>query len=199
MGRKLVPIGGKKPQMRRAAKNGWSKAKASEFLSVLGETLNVSEAVRRSGLSSVAVYRRRKTDAAFRAGWLDAVSEAYRRLELVLLERAFNGTEKVIRRRDGSEERMREYPNDLALRLLRMHRETAVEAEADEAMSPGELDEIRERVIRKLERLKARDEGQEAGPGEAGSQQLRNRDGRGPAAEPGIAGSEAEGRPSSDR
>jgi hypothetical protein len=38
-------------------------------------------------------YRRRKADAAFRAGWLEAIGVAYQRLELVLLDRAFNGTE----------------------------------------------------------------------------------------------------------
>jgi hypothetical protein len=43
-------------------------------------------------------YRRRKTDAAFRAGWLEAIGVAYQRLELVLLDRAFNGTEKLVRR-----------------------------------------------------------------------------------------------------
>ena len=188
MGRRLVPVGGKMPQMRPAAKNAWSNAKAQVFLSVLADTLNVSEAVRQSGLSSVAVYRRRKTDAAFRAGWLDAVGEAYRKLELVLLERAFNGTEKIVRRRDGSEERMREYPDSLALQLLKMHRGTAVESETDEAMSPGELDDIRERVIRKLQRLKARDEATEAGP-----QQLRDGNRGGAAAEPGLSRSAAEG------
>ena len=30
-------------------------------------------------------YRHRKTDAAFRAAWLDAIAIAYQRLELVLL------------------------------------------------------------------------------------------------------------------
>jgi hypothetical protein len=67
-------------------------------------------------------------DAAFRAGWIEAVGTAYQRLELVLLDRAFNGTEKLITRRDGSEERMVEYSNQLGLALLKMHRDTAGEA-----------------------------------------------------------------------
>ena len=37
-----------------------------------------------------------------------ALAGAYERFELVLLERFFNGTEKVVVRKDGSEERMRE-------------------------------------------------------------------------------------------
>lgn len=154
--RKMVPIGGSKPQMRRASARSWSAARGQEFLSVLAETLNVSEACRVTGMSSVVVYRRRKSDAAFRAGWAGSIAEAYRRLELVLLERAFNGVEKVVRRRDGSEERFREYANDLALRLLKMHRETALESEAELDTPTEDVDEIRERLIRKLLRLKKR-------------------------------------------
>ena len=115
-------------------------------------------------------YRRRKLDAAFRPGWIDAIAAAYTRLELVLLDRAFNGTEKVMIRRDGSEERMREYPNHIGLRLLQMHRDTAIEADHEPAAD--DVDEIRERLVRKLQRMKKRDENQEEQ--EAGSQQLRS-------------------------
>ena len=93
-------------------------------------------------------------DAAFRAGWLEAVGVAYQRLELVLLDRAFNGVEKVVTRRDGSEERMVEYSNQLALALLKMHRDTAVEASTE--VPPEDLDELRKRLIGKFERLKKR-------------------------------------------
>ena len=105
-------------------------------------------------------YRRRKMDAAFRAGWMEAIAAAYQRLALVLLDRAFNGIEKVVRRRDGSEERMLEYSNQLGLTLLKMHRETATEASTE--LAPADIDEIRERLVRKLQRLKKRDEEQEA-------------------------------------
>ena len=167
MGRKLVLVGGKKPQIRKAPARSWSKARARDFLTVLAETLNVSEACRRSGVAMTVAYRRRKMDAAFRAAWLDAVATAYQRLELVLLNRAFNGTEKVVKRRDGSEERMLEYSNQLGLTLLKMHRDTATEAEPE--MAADEVAEIRERIIKKLQRLKRRDEEENA----AGLQQLR--------------------------
>ena len=158
MGRKsgLTLVGARKPQLRKKAPRDWTAAKAREFLTALGETCNVSEACRSSGVSVTAAYRRRKSDAAFRAGWLEAVAAAYQRLELVLLDRAFNGTEKVIRRRDGSEERMLEYSNQLGLTLLKMHRDTAVEAATE--YQPEHVDEIRERVIQKLRRLKLRHE-----------------------------------------
>lgn len=158
--KRMTLVAAAKPQLRKRAKRDWSKAKARKFLTVLGETCNVSEACRRSRVPMTVAYRRRKMDASFRAEWADAIADAYRRLELVLLERAFDGTERVVIRRDGSEERMREYPNHIALRLLQMHRETA--AEAEDEMPEEDADEIRERLVRKLQRMKKRDEEQEA-------------------------------------
>jgi hypothetical protein len=80
---------------------------------------------------------------------------AYQQLELVLLERAFNGTEKLVTTRAGTAATMREYSNQLGLALLKMHRETAVEAEFE--LPPDEMEELRERLVRKLQRLKERD------------------------------------------
>lgn len=105
-------------------------------------------------MSTSAVYKRRQRNAAFRAAWGEAIAVAYRRLELVLLERAFNGTDKVVTRKDGSEERVREYPNSIALQLLKMHKDTAEKAEREPA--PGELEELRGKLQRKIERLRQR-------------------------------------------
>lgn len=151
----LMLTGGKKAQRRKPSSRNWSKAKESRFLSVLGETCNVSAACAGAGVSVSHAYRRRKADAGFRAGWAEAISIAYHRLELVLLERALNGTEKVIVKVDGREERMREYPNAIALTLLRLHRDTAIEAEAE--VEPDDVEEIRERILAKLERLRERE------------------------------------------
>ena len=159
-GKELVLVGGEKPQVRKASKRDWTRARETEFLSVLAETCNVAEACRQTGVSDTSAYRRKKTDAAFRAGWLEAISTAYQRLELVLLDRAFNGVEKVITRRDGSEERMVEYSNQLGLTLLKMHRDTAVEASTE--ILPENIEEIRERLITKLQRLRKRFEAEDA-------------------------------------
>ena len=156
----MTLVAAARPQLKKKAKRDWSNAKAERFLTVLGETCNVSEACRRSRVPMTVAYRRRKMDAGFRAAWVQTIGEAYQRLELMLLERAFNGTERIIRRRDGSEERMREYSDRLALQLLKMHRETAAEAEAE--MADEDAEEIRERIIRKLQRMKKRDEQAEA-------------------------------------
>lgn len=151
----LMLVGGGKTQMRKASERNWSNKKESKFLSVLAETCNVTLAATEAGVSISGAYRRRRADAAFRGAWLEAIGVAYQRLEMVLLERAFVGTEKLVRRKDGSEERMVEYPNQLALTLLKMHRDTAIEATAD--VPPDDIEEIRERLLEKLERLRKRE------------------------------------------
>ena len=148
--------------MRKASRRNWTKTKESEFLSVLAETCNVTEAARQAGVCLSYAYKRRASNAGFRAGWMQAIGDAYQRLELVLLDRAFNGTEKVVKRRDGSEERMLEYSNQLGLSLLKMHRNTAAEAASE---IPAEnVGEMREQLVKKLLRLKKRIEGQTARP-----------------------------------
>lgn len=154
--RKLTLAGGSSPQRKRTAAESWSRRKADTFLQILSETCNVSEACRESGMSVGTAYRRRKTDATFRGHWREAIGIAYSRLELELLERAFVGTEKVLPRKDGSEERVREFSNQLGLALLKMHRDTAIEAAPEN--EPDNIEEIRERLFNKLERLRRREE-----------------------------------------
>ena len=147
--------GGTKPQLRKAQRRDWTKAKEAKFLSVLADSCNVTLAAEEAAVSISGAYKRRRENAAFRAGWLEALSIAYQRLELMLLDRAFNGTEKLVKRRDGSEERMREYSNQLGLTLLKMHRDTAGAAAIE--FRPEQVDELRQRLFNKLRRLKTRD------------------------------------------
>jgi hypothetical protein len=104
----LKLVGGKRPQMRKSSQDGWTKAKEAEFLGALEETCNVTAAAAVARVSVSAAYRRRKSHAAFRIGWHEAIGLAYQRLELALIERALVGTEKIVRRKDGSEEVMRD-------------------------------------------------------------------------------------------
>jgi hypothetical protein len=151
---KLVLAGSRKPQMQREPRRNWTKDKEQEFLAALAETCNVTRAVECVGMSVRGAYKRRARNAAFYAAWMEAIGTAYQRLELALLDRAFNGTEKVVRRSDGSEDRMHEYPNQLGLSLLKMHRASVAAATAE---TPEEdLNELRDRVLKKLARLKRR-------------------------------------------
>ena len=158
---KLTLIGGTKPKVQKAAARNWTREKERAFLSELAETCNVTAACAAAGVSTAGAYLRRRSHAAFRSGWLEAIGNAYQRLELALLDRAFNGTEKLVQRRDGSEERMREYSNQLGMQLLKMHRDTATEASSE--APDGDLQERRERLVNKLLRLKKRIEAETAG------------------------------------
>lgn len=152
----LTVVGQSRPQARKQRKFEWTKAKERIFLTTLAETCNVTAAAEAAGMSASGAYLRRKKVAAFRASWAEAIATAYRDLELVLLERALNGTEKIVTKHNGSVERMREYPNQIAMQLLRMHRDTAMEAEYEP--SKGEVEELRQRLFDKLERLRKREE-----------------------------------------
>jgi len=150
----LVLVGGTKPRLRRASRRDWTRAKEQKYVKALTETCNFTAAAAAAGVSVSGADRRRKTNAAFRASCIEAIGIAYQRLELAILDRSLNGTEKIITRTDGSEERIREYPNAVALTLLRLHRERAAEAASEP--EPADIEEVRERLFRKLQRLRAR-------------------------------------------
>ena len=152
--KELTIVGGDKPQVRNASKRDWTKAKEQAFLEALADSCNVTAAAAAAGVSAGGAYAHRRKVAAFRAGWAEAIATAYQRLELVMLERALNGTEKVVVRKDGSEERMREYPNQIAMTLLKMHRDSAMEAIEEPA--EADIEEVRQRLFDKLQRLRKR-------------------------------------------
>lgn len=56
----------------------------------------------------------------------------------------------------GGEKRIREYPNQLAMALLKRHSETA--GAIDNILSEEEAAEVRERILDKLAKKRAREE-----------------------------------------
>lgn len=151
-----VAIEGKSsPKLRKARKGDISAEQIETFFVTLTETCNVVRSAKVAGFTTNWAYRKRKTDAAFRNGWAVAVREGYAKLELVLLERAMEGTPKLVRTAKRTDRVMREYSTALAVALLRRHADTADAA----AYEPGdeELREIRERILEKLEGLRRRE------------------------------------------
>jgi hypothetical protein len=144
--------GGKVPRVTQARKNAFDRAKQARFLAELAATCNVSLAAKRAGVSVGTVYDRKAKDAAFRAGWGTALGEAYRKLELMMLERAMNGTVKTVTKHDGTIDRTHEYPNAIALTLLRLHRDTA--AEAEELPDEEDTEALRAEIARRIERIR---------------------------------------------
>ena len=155
-GKKLV-LGGYRgaPQRRAGRRSDWTKAMADRFVETLADTCNVTLAAASVGRSMSNIYKWKAKDASFRAAWDQALAVGYSRLELMLLERALHGVEKVVVARDGTSTVMRDNPDRVALTLLRMHRESA--ALAEESIDGREHDEACARIIAKLSRLKQRD------------------------------------------
>ena len=158
----LALDGGTRPKLRKVSRQGWTARQRRDFFNGLAATCNVKLAAGQAGVSTSTAYVRRNEDAGFRKAWAASIREGYAKLELMLLERALTGSEKIVRHKDGSEQVMREYSDRLALGLLRMHRDAA--ADYDEAVSGEEADEARVSIIRKLERLKVQVDGEAAEP-----------------------------------
>ena len=155
----LVLDGKTSPKRRRASPQSISNEQIETFFITLAETCNVVRSAKAAGFAANWAYRRRKRDAGFRNAWAQAVREGYAKLELVLLERAIKGTPRPVFRRDGSERIIRDYSTALAVALLRRHAETADNAAYEPA--EAELEEVRTRILERLDRLRARDGGEQ--------------------------------------
>ena len=151
----LVIDGGSSPKRRRPRKQEISAAQLDTFFETLSDSCNIVLSARAAGFSANWAYRRRQTDAQFRNRWASAVREGYAKLELVLLERALNGTEKVVRAPGGGDMIIREYSNTLAIALLRRHAETVDGIDGLE--EEGASDALRAKIIEQLDRLRERD------------------------------------------
>ena len=151
--------GSKRPQLRKARAGSWTAAKRSAFIEELAATCNVAASLRTVGMSAVSVYKLRKRSAEFRAQWAEALREGYAKLEMMLIERAMNGTVKTVTRAGGAVDKTREYPNHVALALLRMHKDKVGEAET--AYTEQDLEEVRRRIVRKVAAVNVRAEREE--------------------------------------
>lgn len=144
-----------KPRVRKAKRDGWTGAKAKAFLQHLRISCNVAASCRKAGVGETAVYNRRKIDAAFRAEWGAALSEAVERLEILLLERAIKGTKVEKRGRDGAVVKTVQYPDQVALALIRANKD---KAEAfDTPDDEAELTALRIKIGRKLDAVARRE------------------------------------------
>ena len=125
-----------------------------QFVETIADSCNVTLAARAIGRSMTNVYRHRARDATFRRQWEQALAIGYSRLELMLLERALHGVEKVVAHKDGSQSVMRDYDNRTALALLRMHRDGV--ASSEEPIAEQEYAEARDRILARIERIRER-------------------------------------------
>ena len=153
--RVLAIQGGEHPRVMRKPATRWTCKGEAAFFETLAETCNVALAAEAAGVRPQRAYDRRKSDARFRRRWGEALSVGYARLELMLLDRALNGTEKIARDKCGNETRIREYSNQTAIALLKLHRDTAAEYDAEQDLD--DLAETRQRIAAKLKKLAERE------------------------------------------
>ena len=120
-----------------------------KFLASLAESSNVTRSADEAGLTTSAVYRKRRHDPAFARQWLAALYEGYLHLEMDVLRR--------LRQGDMQGENADKYDFANAIRLLSAHRENAARATAQQrnvtaaavrASIDRKVEEIREQVRR---------------------------------------------------
>lgn len=119
------------PQAGRLRSGGWR----TPFLEALAETSNITAAAIRANVPLRTVYKARRADEAFAAGWQVALQEGYDSLEMELLGYL----------RDPQPERKMDVT--AVLRLLSAHRETverrrALTAEDDEQATLDSIDQF---------------------------------------------------------
>lgn len=153
---KLAVDAGAKPQLRAKDKRSWTKTKEQAFLTALAETCNVKHSAKAAGVAPSTVYARRGRDAAFRAGWDQALAIGYAQLEMMMLERALHGVDKIVIGTDGKRTVMKDYSDRVGLALLRMHRDSA--GLAEEGHDEEEVAEAAERILARLKAIGERSE-----------------------------------------
>ena len=151
----LVLEGGGRKRQVRPSHRSWTAAKERRFLEALAMCCNVKLAAKTAKVSTSAAYVRRQKKGVFRRAWETALATGYAQLELMMLERALHGVEKVVVGRDGTRTVMREYGDRVALALVRMHRDTT--KAADETIDDLEFEDARDRIIARVQRFRERE------------------------------------------
>lgn len=156
-------------QVKRLSKERWGKRKEAIFFDELAASNNIHRSAKAAGVSYNAVLARRLRHPLFAAKW-DAVSASSRAtIDMHLIEEAKKSFDPEAS--DLSEVKPR-VTIDQAIKISQIgaskskggaERDPFVDETAD--MSKDEVDEVRERIIRKLERLKARDDAKQLAAG----------------------------------
>ncbi|MEO1170023.1 MAG: hypothetical protein AAFW97_15065 [Pseudomonadota bacterium] len=149
--------GGSARAFIRRGHNSPGEADVDAFLETLAETSNVSEAARRNGWSTAPMYRLRRKDPVFARRWLEALSEGYEELEMEMLARARFGVSKRADKPAFNEQ--------VSLRLLMAHKDAVALQRAIRSGLGAE--ELRERLDRKIARVKESLEANHASDGDA--------------------------------
>lgn len=150
-----------RPQKRKARKDGWNKAEIAEFMEVLAETCNASEAARAVGKSRAGAYGRRARDPSFSQGWDAALDQGYAEIEMMLMRAALFGSESEEVVTDGEgvvkTRKVKRAPNlTLGLQLWQRYRERVTKIRAEAGVERPDSASAVERVRGVLEEIRRR-------------------------------------------
>jgi hypothetical protein len=154
-----VVSGGK---VRRAGTGRWSKAKEAIFFEELAATANATLAAKAAGVSANAVFARRLKHPLFRAKWEAVLKTARASIQMHLVEEAKRTFDPEALETGEVAPRV---TIDQAIKISQLHAsKTKAEealpdpfAEEAAAMSPEDVQALREKIIRKLRRMRERD------------------------------------------
>ena len=141
-----------RPCVMRAGPGRWSAAKEAMFLAALEESANVSRAAEAAGISTTALYARRRREPAFAEAWASAVRGGYLDVEALAIENAkavLSGAPAP----SGTGRLTGEMSVADAINILRLHR-SAVKGGAPQrydwrAQEP-DIEDVRAEVLRKV-------------------------------------------------
>jgi hypothetical protein len=154
LGEDLVGAGS---QLKRAGEGRWNQRKEKLFFDELAATANVKRAAKAAGVSPNAVYQRRMRDAHFKAKWAAVLETGRASIEMHLVEAANRSFEPEELDVANSPPKVSVAE---AIRIVQVHGSKkqqdalpqTLQEQAD-AMSPDEVEELRERILGKLKRL----------------------------------------------
>jgi hypothetical protein len=146
-------------QVKRAGHDRWNQRKEKAFFEAA--TANVKRAAKAAGVSPNAVYARRMRDAYFKAKWAAVLESGRASIEMKLVEAANRSFEPEELDTGAVEPKVSVAE---AIRIVQVHGSKKSEeelpnpfAEQAASMTQEDVAELRERIIRKLRRLRDRE------------------------------------------
>ena len=142
-----------RPCIVRPGPGRWTVRAERAFLAELTATANVQAAARAAGVSTVAVYNRRRNWPAFAEQWRLALAEGYERLEMLLIHAATATLEPE------PELEARQAPAmtvEQALHLFKLHRASQHGGKPQRyswRQQEPDIEEVRAEILRKVAAL----------------------------------------------
>lgn len=148
--------------------SGWTHERKAKFLAALGETSNVSAAVRVVNMSSSSAYQLRARDPDFARAWMEALEQGYCELEMLLLRHALHGSEQVetveeCKDDEGAQGKrttrirtVRSHPHGMAERLLSAHRESVEAYRLAEGIDRAGGEALRAEIHARIDAVRGR-------------------------------------------